>query len=306
MKKINILIALLCLIGLTAAAQEDATAEKKENKNKSLLGYWMVHESAPTKYSYENGMVIDNQTDRMNQAKTLEMQIQHRFGTMENGISDLYGIFGAANTRLGLNYTITDWLQVGFGTTKNYKLQDFGLKANIIQQTKDNKVPVTVTYYGNLAIDARDEKNFGINYKFTDRLTYFNELLVTRKFCNWFTFSLGGSFTHFNKVDSLMEHDKIALHFVSRIKVSQQSSVVINYDWPLKIDGIREWPGEMKDPPKPNLGIGWEIATATHTFQVFVGTATSMVPQYNVMMNQNDWLDGEVFIGFNITRMWNF
>jgi hypothetical protein len=205
-----------------------------------------------------------------------------------------------------LNYTITDWLQLGIGTTKNYKLQDMAMKVNLMQQSRDKKVPLSVTYYGNIAIDARDEKFFGINYSFADRMTYFNEIMVTRKFCNWFTMTVGGSFTHFNMVDSLMEHDKISLHFLGRFKVTEQSSVIFNYDLPLKIESIREWTGEMQDPPKPNFGIGWEIATLTHAFQIFVGTSTFMVPQYNVMMNQNDWTKGDIFIGFNITRMWNF
>jgi hypothetical protein len=305
MKKISILFALFLLAGLTAFSQSDTTNAKKENNNKSLLGYFIVNDSKPERTPYASGYLIDNQTNVMPPAKSLEMVIQHRFGTMENGISDLWGIFGAANTRLGLNYSITDWLQVGVGTAKVNKLQDIGLKINLLQQSRDKKVPLTVTYYGNLAIDARDEKNFGINYSFNDRLTYFNEILVTRKFCDWFTMTVGGSFTHFNMVDSLMEHDKIALHFLGRFKVTEQSSVIFNYDLPLKLGSIAEW-DHFTDPPKQNMGIGWEIATLTHAFQVFVGTSTFMVPQYNVMMNQNDWTKGDIFIGFNITRMWNF
>ena len=179
MKKISIFSAFFLLFSMSSFSQDEAATEtKKENVNKSLLGYFIVNESKPEKNTYEGGYIIDNQTCQMPSAKTLEMVIQHRFGSMTNGISDLWGIFGAANTRLGLNYSITDWLQVGAGTTKNYKLQDFALKANLLQQSKDKKVPVTVTYYGNMAIDARDEKNFGTNYEFSNRLTYFNELLV--------------------------------------------------------------------------------------------------------------------------------
>jgi len=305
MKKISILFALFLFTGLTAFSQSDTTAVKKENNNKSLLGYFIVNDSKPERTPYASGYLIDNQTNVIPAAKSLEMVIQHRFGAMENGISDLWGIFGAANTRLGLNYTITDWLQVGIGTAKNYKLQDMALKVNLLQQSRDKKVPLTVTYYGNIAIDARDEKYFGINYSFSDRMTYFNEIMVTRKFCNWFTMTVGGSFTHFNMVDSLMEHDKIALHFLGRFKVTEQSSVIFNYDLPLKLGSIAEWT-HFTDPPKQNMGIGWEIATLTHAFQIFVGTSTFMVPQYNVMMNQNDWTKGDIFIGFNITRMWNF
>lgn len=306
MKKISILLAIFWLFGMTAFSQEKEEKTKKENNNKSLLGYFIAHESKPERFIYESTYLIDNHTSVIPSKKTLELVIQHRFGTMENGLSDLWGIYGAANTRLGLNYSITDWLQIGAGTTKNYKLQDVGLKVNLLQQSRDNKIPVSVTYYHNFAIDARSEKNFGKNYEFTNRFTYFHELLVTRKFFDWMALSVGGSFTHFNMVDSLYEHDKIALHFMGRFKISQQSSIIINYDWPLKIDGIKEWPGEIKDPPKPNLGIGWEIATMTHAFQLFVGTSTFMVPQYNVMLNQNDFTKGEIYFGFNITRLWNF
>jgi len=305
MKKISIAVALIVLFGMTSFAQDEG-ATKKENKNQSLLGYFMANESRPVYNIYAGDVIIDNQSCITPPAKSLEFVIQHRFGTMDNGISDLYGIFGAANTRLGMNYSITNWLQIGFGTAKINKIQDFGLKINLLQQSRDNKVPVSVTYYGNMAIDARADKNFGINYKFGNRFSYFNELMVTRKFCDWFTLTVGGSFTHFNQVDSLMEHDKIALHFLGRFKLTEQSSIVIDYDWPLKINGITEWPGDMQDPPKPNLGIGWEIATVTHVFQVFVGTSTFMVPQYNVMMNQNDWTKGDLYIGFNISRMWSF
>jgi hypothetical protein len=206
-----------------------------------------------------------------------------------------------------LNYSPTDWLQIGFGTTKNNKLQDVALKANIIRQSKDNKSPVDVTYYFNTSLDARDTSFFGENYKFTDRFSFFNEVLVTRQFCKWFTASVGGSFTHFNQVDSLYEHDKIALHFLGRVKFSPQSAIIINCDVPLKIDGIKEW-NEFTNPPKYNFGIGYEVATATHVFQVFVSSANYLVPQYNVMKNQYAFFKGteNIFIGFNISRVWNF
>jgi hypothetical protein len=74
---------------------------------------------------------------------------------------------------------------------------------------------------------------------------------------------------------------------------------------PLDIKGIYE----SLDPinkPKPNLAIGWEISTTTHVFQIFVGTANTLSPQYNMMQNQNDWTKSEMMIGFNITRLWGF
>lgn len=304
MKK-SILIILVCFFTYSLVAQDTELA-KKENKNKSLLGYFILNNSKPQTV-YEGGLLIDNQTSYIPSAKTMELVIQHRFGSIENGLSDFLGIYGAANTRLGLNYAITNWLQIGFGTTKNYKLQDFGLKVNLLRQSKDNKSPLDVTYYGNFSIDARDKDFFGEDYQFGDRAAYFNELLVSRQITKWMNLSLGGSFTHFNQVDSLYEHDKIAIHILGRFKFSSQSAIIVNCDIPLKIDGIKEW-SEFTNPPKYNFGIGYEVTTATHVFQIFAGSATSLVPQYNVMMNQNEFFKGtkNIFLGFNICRSWNF
>lgn len=307
MKNFSILLIITWFFAMPTFAQDEEAKPAKENKNKSLLGYWVANESAPERAIYENGILIDNRTNIMPSAKSLEMMIQHRFGSMDNGIEDLWGVYGpGANSRMGLNYTITDWLQLGYGITKQNMVSDIGLKINLIQQSRDKKVPVTVTYYHNFAIEGNADDSYGLNYKFSNRFSFFNEVLVTRKFCNWFTMSVGGSFTHFNIADSLYEHDKIALHFLGRFKLSQQSSIIVNYDWPLNIEGIKEWPGEIKNPPMQNFGIGWEIATMTHAFQIFVGTSTFMVPQYNVMYNQSDWMKGDLYVGFNIMRLWNF
>jgi hypothetical protein len=148
-------------------------------------------------------------------------------------------------------------------------------------------------------------------------LTFFNELLVTRKFADWFTVSVGGSFTHFNQVDSLYNHDVIAIHIIGRAKVSAQSSIILNCDLPLRLENMNEWLdplnnknpyGDMSYNSTYNFGIGYEVATATHVFQVFAGSATYMVPQYNVMKNDKLFFHStkDIFIGFNITRQWNF
>lgn len=305
MKRI-IVIILACFYASMIFAQETQETKKAVNLNRSLLGYFIMNESKPVS-TYDGGLIIDNQTSMMSSSGTLEMMIQHRFGTMENGIGDFFGIYGTANTRIGLNYSITDWAQIGFGSTKDYKLQDVSFKMNLLRQSRDKKSPVDVTYYMNLSLDARDSSYFGESYQFGNRYAHFHELMVSRRFCDWFSMSVGGSFTHFNQVDSLYDHDKIALHFVGRVKFSSQSSIIINCDVPLKIDGISEW-YKYTNPPKYNFGIGYEVATATHVFQVFASSGRYLVPQYNVMKNEYAFFKNidNVFIGFNISRVWNF
>ncbi|MBN2746891.1 MAG: hypothetical protein JXR34_09205 [Bacteroidales bacterium] len=260
----------------------------------------------PVRDPFASGYLIDAQTSFIPAAKTLEYVIQHRFGTFENGIKDLYGIYApGSNIRMGLNYVVIPNVQIGWGLNKLNMYNDFNVKWTILEQTRKNTIPIAVTVYGNIAIDGREKKNFGVNYEFTDRLSYFSQLIIGRKIGNRFTVQTGLSFSHFNSVDSLLEHDKIGLHFSGRVKLTPQGSFIFNYDIPLPIKGIAEHSTFTKE-PKHNLAFGAEIATSTHSFQIFMGTSTALLPQEIIMNNQNDYTKKGLSFGFVITRLWNF
>lgn len=310
MKNILILIISMLFLNGSLLAQDEASA-KKENTNKSLLGYFILQGVKPVTATFENGLIIDNQTNVMAPAKSMEFIIQHRFGTMENGIEDIWGIYGTANTRLALNYTLFDWLQLGYGLTKYHMISDLSIKVNIAKQSRTGyKMPVDITYYGNWSIDGQDASFYGNNYNFNDRSGLFNEFLFSRKFTPWLSFGVGASFTHFNAVKADEPHDMFSMHALGRAKVTPQGSVILNCDIPLNASGIEN--REATDLSELNLGFGYEIATATHAFQIFMSSGEFLSSQYNVMYNQNDAFAADenfwsnVFIGFNITRVWNF
>src|SRR5688572_26498587 len=162
----------LLLLAISAFAQEeDSVAAALASGNK------------PVRSVFESTWIIDNQTTLVPQKGTFEFMMNHRFRTIYNGISDIYGIYGAgANIRLGFNYTLWDnvgfgrfkgSVAVGFGSTKNGMIQDFNLKYGLLQQTRNGKIPVSVTYYTNMAIEAEDKKEDLPNGNSSDRLSYF-------------------------------------------------------------------------------------------------------------------------------------
>ncbi len=291
MKKLNIFLLTLLFLPAFGIAQDGEVVEPKVK-------------SKPVRPMFGCPTVIDNQTVYIPTAKTLEVVIEHRFDKIEN-ISNLFGIYGSSNIRIGANYSITNKLSVGYGITKLRMLSDFRIKYNILEQTRDNKMPIALTAYGNMGIDGRNESYFGKDYKFTNRFSYFAEVIVARKFTDWLSIQVSGSFAHINRVDSLMEHDKFGITFSGRARVSPQSSIIFNYGIPLPINGISE-NLSFTNPPKDNFGIGWEISTSTHVFQLFVASSTDLSPQYILMENQNDWLSGDLYFGFTITRLWSF
>jgi len=271
----------------------------------------------PVSATFESGYLIDAQTVVIPDKKTLEMVMQHKFGTIENGHSNLWGIYGSANIRIGLNYVPCKNVQIGAGITKRYMTTDANLKWTVLQQTRKNSMPVSVMLYGNVGIDGRAVSAFesGIvreaysgptfHYRFNDRLSYFSQLVVARKFTDWLSLQAAVSFTHYNAVGTLYDHDKVGVHASGRIKVSPQGAIIFNYDNPLKIKDIseqREWTNH----PKPSVAFGYEVSTGTHAFQVFMASTTSLLPQDNIMWNQNEMDKTGFAIGFVITRLWGF
>jgi len=294
MKKLILNFLLICLIVSTGFAQAVST-EKKSDK--------------PVNFPWDSELLIDNQTTLVPPAKTLEFIIQHRFGLVnQNGISDLFGIYApGANIRLGLNYTPVKNLTIGYGLTKKNMYNDFQAKWVILEQTRSNRIPVAVALFGDFAIDGRSNNAFGTGYKFSNRFSYFSQLIVSRKFNDWLSLEVTASFTHYNMVASTNNHDNIGMGINGQIKFSPQSSIIFQYDVPLKIQGISEQISFTEtNAAKPNFGFGYQVETSGHSIQIYFTTANGILPQDIYMNNFNDWTKGDFMLGFTITRLWNF
>jgi hypothetical protein len=256
--------------------------------------------SKPVRFTFGTTTLIDNNTVETIYKGGLEMQISHRFSQIEN-YHNLFGIYGSANTRIGLNYGITDRLMIGIGTTKDYQLQDIQWKYLILRQTVDNSMPVSLSYYGNFVMDLRTKDAFGPAERFRQihRLSYFTQIIVARKINNMFSVQIAPSVTYFNSVPQNIDSTagyknlNIGLSAGARANLFGSHSVILEYDQLLTKQNIAVQ-------PKPNLSLGWEIGTATHSFQVFVANYNQIINQRNLVFNTNDFKKGEYLIGFNI------
>jgi hypothetical protein len=284
MKKIFIVLTLSLFLTPLFAQEESQTQEK----------------SKPVRFTFGTTILIDNQTVATPYKGGLELEIHHRFSIIEN-YHNLFGIQGSANTRIGLNYGITDRLMVGAGTTKDYKLQDIQWKYLILQQTEDNSMPVSFSYYGNIVADLRKEEEFGPadSYRDIHRLSYFTQLIVARKINEMFSVQLAPTMVYFNSVPIYSDttgYKNLNLGFSAgaRANLFGAHSIILEYDQLLTKQ-------DLDEQPKPNLSLGWEINTATHTFQIFVTNYNQIISQRNLVFNTNDFTKGDYLVGFNIT-----
>ena len=250
--------------------------------------------------TFESVWLIDNQTVLVPLRRTFEFDIQHRFGTVVNGYSDFWGIYAPSNIRIGFGYTPINNLMVGFGFTKDRLLWDFNMKYALLKERSG--APVSITYFGNMAVDTRKKDNF-VNS--TDRYSYFHQVMLARKLSRDFSAQVSLNLSHFNavegyisvdeQVEGKMKNDHYSFSLLGRYKISDALSFIANYDQPITKHKVNN--------PNPNLSIGVELATPLHAFQIFFGNYKWMVPQYNHVLNQNDFSNGEFLLGFNITRL---
>jgi hypothetical protein len=289
----NLRCLVLLLFALTAlpfAYSQDLVTTEKDKK--------------PVRSMFESTWLIDNQTAIVPSKGTLQMDILHRFGTTKNGIDDFYGFFAPSNIKLGFSYTVINNLAVGFGITKTNMTWDLHAKYALLQQTRSGSTPLSVTYFGNAAIDSRDKDNF-VNG--SDRMSYFHQIIIARKFSDKLSLQVAPSLSHYNaveaflnqmqEVEAYMNNDHLAVAIGGRLKVSGQMSIIANYDQPITDHASRN--------PEPNLSFGIEISTSSHAFQIFAGNYKNIIPQRNNVFNSNDLNNGEFLIGFNITRLWS-
>lgn len=248
-------------------------------------------DAEPVMPAFETLTLVDNQTTANLYKGQLVLEIQHRFSEIAE-IADLFGIYGSANTRIGISYGITDKIMLGFGTTRNYMLQDLEWKYSILTQT--SKMPISLSYHGNAVLDARDNKYFGPEeeYQFAYRLSYLNQLIVSTRIGNRISLQAAPTFVYFNAVPEGYNNINASVNLGGRFQVLGFHSIIVEYDQPVT---------DAETDVYPNLALGVEIGTSTHSFRVFASNYNSIVRNHGIAFNSNNPLDGDFQFGFNIT-----
>ncbi len=288
-----------------------------------LFVFWGVNisfgqdstQNEPVFNTFSSGTFLENQTYVTNYPKSIEFVINHRFGQISDGAEEAWGLYSPSNIRLGINYAVNKNIQLGLGTTKYDKQQDANIKYLILQQSTNNKIPVSLSYYGSIAYDARNKKNFDYdNYKLAHRFSYFHEIMIARKWCDFFSLQVAPIYTHFNVVESdslnnpIRKNDNISLSVLGKFTLTPTLNLFCEFDKNFtKL--IKET--DLYKNPQPLIAIGLEKATAAHSFQLFISTGEAIIYQKNLVYNQNKIYnqDGagnfksDIVIGLNITRL---
>ncbi len=222
--------------------------------------------------------------------------VSHHFGTVNQGWYEFYGL-DQATTRIGFEYGINDWLGIGIGRSTLNKTFDGFVKVKILRQSSGAKrMPLSVSYYGNTAISTLkwqdpDRKNY-----FTSKMSYAHQILIARKFSNAISFQLMPTLIHRNLVErDIDENDVFAIGAGGRAKISNRVSINAEYYYLL--------PGQTSKDFHDTFTIGVDLETGGHVFQLFATNGRGAIEQYYIAQSSGSWLNGDIHIGFNITRV---
>ncbi|MEL6924568.1 MAG: DUF5777 family beta-barrel protein [Bacteroidota bacterium] len=256
--------------------------------------------------TFKDTRVINTHSVETLPKRRLDIRIGHRFGDLKGGWPTLYGLENAADIMLGGAYGITNNLSIGLHRTKGSgplsRLLTTTLKYRALHQS-DNGMPISLTLVGMAsastmgASDAPDALN---NFsKFAHRLIYAGQILVARKISDGLSVQIVPSYIHRNIVPFNDENGLFSIGGAARIQLSKVVGIIVDGTFPLS--DLRTAGNDYF----PALGIGFEFDTGGHVFQVNFTNATAIMETDYIPNTRTSWGDGEIRLGFTISRTFN-
>jgi hypothetical protein len=259
-------------------------------------------DQAGKEYSYgafKTTRVINGHSIENTGKGILDFKISHRFSPMSGGVHEFFGLDGAT-IRLGLDYGISDAITVGIGRSSLYKEYDGYVKAKILRQTNKNEMPISLSYVGGMSVTSlQTERLFRTlvppeKYPFSNRLFYFNQLLIARKISNALTVQLSPTHVHYNFVNTTAEpNDILALGAGGRIKLNKRLTLNLEYFYQFT----------QLNNATNSLSVGIDIETGGHVFQLHLSNSSGMTERTFIAQTTDKWGDGGFRFGFNIARV---
>ena len=290
-----ILFLSLSLISMSSFSQDDLL-NLIDSDNQRII-------SATFKFS----KIINLQSVEQVAKNELDFVISHRFGPLNSGYSDLYGL-DIASMRMIFNYGMTDNVAITLARSSAEKVIDASVKYRLLTQGFKNS-PVTISSYSSLFYDTLAVKWWAIDSITSNKnIGFQQQILIASKINSNLSVQLSPIYTNYYKCNqedfTAKKINSWALGIGSRYKINR--GVSINSEWVPVImnDSDIIHPFRNKDIIN-SFSIGVDIETGGHVFQLFATNSSRMSDKGFVNQNADKWNEGGVYFGFNISRTFN-
>jgi hypothetical protein len=236
-----------------------------------------------------NGHSIEGRKD-----KELEFIIAHRFGRVNTGFEELFGL-DQSNIRFSFEYGLSDDLTTGVGRSSFEKTYDGYLKYSLLKQkTGANAFPFAVSLFGSVA--AKSQKAIAGNERtFVESLFYVGQVLIAKKINSSLSVQLTPTYVHRNLTTIVADpHDIFALGFGTRVKLSKRVSLNAEY--------YQQFQKLVAINVRNSLAFGVDIETGGHVFQIILSNAITMIEKSFITETTGNFFGGDIHLGFNLSR----
>lgn len=253
--------------------------------------------------TFKDTRVINSHSVETVPNRKLDFRIGHRFGNLKDGWEKLYGLEDAEDVLFGFEYGLSEELTIGISRTKGAgelsALVSPSIKYRILHQKNDNSMPLSLTLMGVSTISTMKSSqgetltNFD---KFAHRVSYTAQVLIAHKFSQRFTLQVMPGYTHRNKVDFDDVNGIFSVGVATRIQINKVFGIIADATFLL---------ADRPDGFYAPMGIGLEIDTGGHIFQLNFTNATGIIENDYIPYTTSNWEDKEFRLGFTISRTFN-
>lgn len=244
--------------------------------------------------TFKGTKVINGQSIELPSKRTLQFIIAHRFGTINSGAYELWGL-DQAQMRMSLDYGVSDRLALGLARNSFQKTFEGSMKSKLIKQKLKNGSPVSISSYHAIFLNSLHWQNIERKNLFSSRLSYAHQIMIARKFNSSFSLQITPSFIHRNLVETeIMNNDFFAIGYGGRYKLSKRVSLNAEYFQ------------QFNRPDEAfinSLSLGFDIETGGHVFQLHITNSQGMFERSFIGETFGSWSQGDIYFGFNISRV---
>ncbi len=176
------------LSALIAGAQEDLLEGLDQEEDKTVIATW------------KSLKVVNFETTKLVAPKEFQMVISHRFGSVENGIDDLFGLDNAV-TRFQFVYGLTEWMHIEASRTGFNKTYQLATKFKLKRQVREG-FPFSIALFTALDTNTELDRTIYPKLEFIDRLGYTAQFIIARKISKRFSAQLSPTLFHQNFANS--------------------------------------------------------------------------------------------------------
>lgn len=282
-------LLVFCMVALPKLqAQQDLLEQLQQQPDTSGPSYTIA--------TFKGTRLINGHSVELRGLKVLDFIISHRFGRLNSGAYHFFGL-DEANIRLGLDYGVSDRLNLGLGRSSFEKVYDGFIKYKFLRQGRGSGAsPLSAVAFASAAIETLHSPH---ELRLSNRLSYTWQLLLARKFSQHLSLQLMPTLVHRNM--ALTEEDPndiYALGAGGRYRLKKGLALNLEYYYQLN--------QPLPESSHHALAIGFDIETGGHVFQLHLSNARAMQEKGFITQTTGNFFAGDIHFGFNVSRVFQF